>query len=143
MQYFKSFRGVRPLDPHQGSALDPLGVSQRPQTPSWHRQCSAVIAYRAFGTIPYPKTYHACIEIRPQFFKLSPCHFSNALENFYPCPGENMTQGASARGMYFSPGLYGTLSDPRTLSDPGLLSDPETLQSCSLSDTGNNMANFY
>ena len=30
----RSFRGLCPLDPHQGSALDPLGGSQRPQTPS-------------------------------------------------------------------------------------------------------------
>jgi hypothetical protein len=29
MQKFVSFRGLRPLDPHQGFALDPLGASRQ------------------------------------------------------------------------------------------------------------------
>ena len=33
-QNSRSLRGFRPLDPHQGSALDPMGDLQRPQTPS-------------------------------------------------------------------------------------------------------------
>jgi hypothetical protein len=33
MQEFVSFRGLRPLDPHQGFALDPLGASRQPPDP--------------------------------------------------------------------------------------------------------------
>jgi hypothetical protein len=33
MQKSVSFRGFRPLDTHQGFALDPLGASRQPQDP--------------------------------------------------------------------------------------------------------------
>jgi hypothetical protein len=33
MQNFISFRGLRPLGPHQGFALDPMRASMHPQTP--------------------------------------------------------------------------------------------------------------
>ena len=53
MQKSQGFRGLRPLDPHQGSALDPLGDLQRPLDPQLLLQRPMVIAHRAFGTISF------------------------------------------------------------------------------------------
>ena len=64
MQNSRSFQGLCPLDPHQGSALDPLGSSQRPQAPKWNQQLPLVIAYRASGMIALP---HQQFHTTPQF----------------------------------------------------------------------------
>ena len=56
-----------------------------------------VIAYRAFGTIPYPLRATHVLKFAPCLSNYRPVFFSSALENFYPRPGENTTQGASAR----------------------------------------------
>ena len=38
LSHFKASEMANSLDPYQGSALDPLGGLQRPQTPSYFRQ---------------------------------------------------------------------------------------------------------
>ena len=71
MQKCLSFRGLRPLDPHQGSALDPLGGLQRPQTPSCVQQWPTVIASCACGATPDPVSGNNWVitKYASQFFK--------------------------------------------------------------------------
>ena len=71
MQKCLSFRGLRPLDPHQGSALDPLGGLQRPQTSSCVQQWPTVIASCACGATPYPVSGNNWVitKYASQFFK--------------------------------------------------------------------------
>ena len=71
MQKCLSFWGLRPLDPHQGSALDPLGGLQRPQTPSCVQQWPTVIASCACGATPDPVSGNNWVitKYASQFFK--------------------------------------------------------------------------
>ena len=116
MQYFKSFWGLRPLHPHQGSALDPLGGGAHSAPPdpqlTWAMTCGNCISCLRHDTSP--KTCHACIEIRLCFSNYRPAFFSSALENFYHRPGENTTQGTSARGVFCPKLLHDSAGLPYT-----------------------------
>ena len=53
----RASRGLRPLGPHQGPALDPLGGLKPPRPPAAKGNDLTVIVYRASGTIIPTQAY--------------------------------------------------------------------------------------
>ena len=89
MQKCLSFRGLRPLHPHQSSALDPLGgFSSAPQTPSCVQQWPTVIASCACGATPDPVSGNNWVMTKyaSQFFKAG--YGPATLLTYWVCRGE-------------------------------------------------------